>query len=66
MEENKKAKTIPQKRLEAFIKCLKAFIKCLKVFLDKNIREKQSILSRGLKTQMRAIKTNETTKDKKG
>ncbi|WP_255259471.1 hypothetical protein [Bacillus toyonensis] len=58
MEENKKAKTIPQKRLEAFIERLK-------VFLDKFTREKQRILSRSFKTLIRAIETNETTKDKK-
>ncbi|WP_257208249.1 MobV family relaxase [Bacillus thuringiensis] len=57
LEENKKAKIIPQKRLEAFIERLKAF-------LDKITRERERILIRGLKTQIRAVKTNETTKDK--
>lgn len=47
LEENKEAKTIPQKRLEGFIERLKEFLDIT--------RGRAEILSIGLKTSIRAI-----------
>ncbi|MGR5976191.1 MobV family relaxase, partial [Bacillus paranthracis] len=58
LEENKEAKTIPQKRLEGFIERLKEF-------LDKILGEERKYSLSGLKRQSEQSKKRETTKDTK-
>ncbi|PEJ95415.1 hypothetical protein COL52_03130 [Bacillus toyonensis] len=58
LEENKKAKTIPQKRLEAFIERLK-------VFLDKILRKGRELSLEGLKRKSEQLKQTRQPKTKR-
>ncbi|MGN4670240.1 hypothetical protein ACTFRP_33035 [Bacillus cereus group sp. MYBK234-1] len=58
MEENKKAQTIPQKRLEAFIERLKAF-------LDKILGKSRGFSLEGLKRKSEQLKQTRQPKTKR-
>nr|WP_180544679.1 MobV family relaxase [Bacillus thuringiensis] len=58
LEENKKAKTIPQKRLEAFIERLK-------IFLDKILRKGREFSLEGLKRKSEQLKQTRQPKTKR-
>ncbi|WP_255288140.1 hypothetical protein [Bacillus thuringiensis] len=58
LEENKEAKTIPQKRLEAFIERLK-------VFLDKILEKGREFSLEGLKRKSEQLKQTKQPKTKR-